>query len=165
MASPSLSHLLHADPALSHQHSQSPSQRHVSHASAAHSVPTSSPGNYTYPAPPGVSPAASGASHPTPVATPATSPSAPSTTGGSSIAGAASGTPASGHAANTSLYQCADCLKRYSRPEHLQRHIATHTLGKRFICDVGLRIPPRVRPSARPGTTRFLKPPQPTLIP
>lgn len=134
MASPSLSHLLHADPSLSHQ--QSPSQRHVSHGSAAHSVPTSSPGNYTYPAPPGVSPAASGTSHPTPIATPATSPSAPSTTGGSSIAGAASNTPASGHAANTSLYQCADCLKRYSRPEHLQRHIATHTLGKRFICDV-----------------------------
>ncbi|KAK4186449.1 C6 transcription factor RegA [Podospora australis] len=34
-----------------------------------------------------------------------------------------------------SLYQCAHCLRRYSRPEHLQRHIATHTLGKRFTCD------------------------------
>ncbi|KAL2165197.1 hypothetical protein VTH06DRAFT_493 [Thermothelomyces fergusii] len=34
------------------------------------------------------------------------------------------------------LYQCADCLRRYSRPEHLQRHIASHTLGKRFTCDV-----------------------------
>ncbi|KAJ9157752.1 C6 transcription factor [Pleurostoma richardsiae] len=43
---------------------------------------------------------------------------------------------ARGHASNTSLYQCADCLRRYSRPEHLQRHIATHTLGKRFLCDV-----------------------------
>ncbi|KAL8343286.1 hypothetical protein RB598_004569 [Gaeumannomyces tritici] len=31
---------------------------------------------------------------------------------------------------------CADCLRRYARPEHLQRHIATHTLGKRFACDV-----------------------------
>ncbi|KAK0667582.1 putative transcription factor [Cercophora samala] len=35
-----------------------------------------------------------------------------------------------------SLYQCAHCLRRYSRPEHLQRHIATHTLGKRFVCDI-----------------------------
>ncbi|KAK0631992.1 hypothetical protein B0T14DRAFT_573301 [Immersiella caudata] len=41
-----------------------------------------------------------------------------------------------GHANTQSLYQCADCLRRYSRPEHLQRHIATHTLGKRFACDI-----------------------------
>ncbi|KAK3341724.1 hypothetical protein B0T25DRAFT_594172 [Lasiosphaeria hispida] len=40
--------------------------------------------------------------------------------------------PPRGHASTQSLYQCADCLRRYSRPEHLQRHIATHTLGKRF---------------------------------
>ncbi|KAK3329359.1 hypothetical protein B0H66DRAFT_20445 [Apodospora peruviana] len=40
------------------------------------------------------------------------------------------------HASSQSLYQCADCLRRYSRPEHLQRHIATHTLGKRFTCDI-----------------------------
>ncbi|KAK3497977.1 uncharacterized protein B0T23DRAFT_411236 [Neurospora hispaniola] len=40
------------------------------------------------------------------------------------------------HSNTQSLYQCADCLRRYSRPEHLQRHIATHTLGKRFICDI-----------------------------
>lgn len=159
MASPSLSHLLHADPSQSQPHSPSqpqPPQRHVSsHTSAAHSHPaTSSPGNYTYPAPPGVSPAASGTSHPTPIATPATSPSAPSTTGGSTVGAGSSVTP-SGHAANTSLYQCADCLKRYSRPEHLQRHIATHTLGKRFICDVRPRILPRVRFSpaqSSPGT-------------
>ncbi|KAL1844644.1 hypothetical protein VTK73DRAFT_2104 [Phialemonium thermophilum] len=43
-----------------------------------------------------------------------------------------------GHSTTQSLYQCADCLRRYSRPEHLQRHIATHTLGKRFVCDVDL---------------------------
>ncbi|KAK3395898.1 hypothetical protein B0T20DRAFT_487524 [Sordaria brevicollis] len=40
------------------------------------------------------------------------------------------------HSNTQSLYQCADCLRRYSRPEHLQRHIATHTLGKRFTCDI-----------------------------
>ncbi|PSR99390.1 hypothetical protein BD289DRAFT_38255 [Coniella lustricola] len=46
------------------------------------------------------------------------------------------GSVSRGHAPNSSLYQCADCLKRYSRPEHLQRHVATHTLGKRFVCDI-----------------------------
>ncbi|KAK3694630.1 hypothetical protein B0T22DRAFT_76305 [Podospora appendiculata] len=44
--------------------------------------------------------------------------------------------PSRSHANTQSLYQCADCLRRYSRPEHLQRHIATHTLGKRFSCDI-----------------------------
>ncbi|GAW15967.1 hypothetical protein ANO14919_053890 [Xylariales sp. No.14919] len=46
-------------------------------------------------------------------------------------------TPANkSHLMTSSLYQCADCKKRYSRPEHLARHIQTHTLGKRFICQV-----------------------------
>ncbi|CRK17525.1 hypothetical protein BN1708_012083 [Verticillium longisporum] len=45
-------------------------------------------------------------------------------------------TPAPTHAATPSLYQCAHCQKRYSRPEHLARHIQTHTLGKRFACQV-----------------------------
>ncbi|KAK2019981.1 hypothetical protein LZ32DRAFT_4243 [Colletotrichum eremochloae] len=40
------------------------------------------------------------------------------------------------HAATASLYQCAHCQKRYSRPEHLARHIQTHTLGKRFACQI-----------------------------
>ncbi|KAI1128422.1 hypothetical protein F5Y10DRAFT_240667 [Nemania abortiva] len=40
------------------------------------------------------------------------------------------------HQMTASLYQCADCKKRYSRPEHLARHIQTHTLGKRFACQV-----------------------------
>lgn len=44
--------------------------------------------------------------------------------------------PAPTHAATPSLYQCAHCQKRYSRPEHLARHIQTHTLGKRFACQV-----------------------------
>ncbi|KAK4129576.1 hypothetical protein N657DRAFT_640226 [Parathielavia appendiculata] len=44
--------------------------------------------------------------------------------------------PDGNHAKTKSLYQCADCLRRYSRPEHLQRHVAAHTLGKRFTCDV-----------------------------
>lgn len=35
-----------------------------------------------------------------------------------------------------SLYACGDCGRRYSRPEHLQRHVQTHTLGRRFACSV-----------------------------
>ncbi|KAI1368727.1 hypothetical protein F5Y08DRAFT_227730 [Xylaria arbuscula] len=46
-------------------------------------------------------------------------------------------TPANqSHLMTSSLYQCADCKRRYSRPEHLARHIQTHTLGKRFLCQV-----------------------------
>ncbi|KAI0021456.1 hypothetical protein F4780DRAFT_737475 [Xylariomycetidae sp. FL0641] len=46
-------------------------------------------------------------------------------------------TPANrSHSMTQSLYQCADCKRRYSRPEHLARHIQTHTLGKRFSCQV-----------------------------
>lgn len=88
-----------------------------------------------YPPPPSTaSPAASG----TPLsnlATPAASPVVPH-----HHAESDSGPVPKGHAANTSLYQCADCLKRYSRPEHLQRHVATHTLGKRFVCDVSIQF-------------------------
>ncbi|KAI0394029.1 hypothetical protein F5Y17DRAFT_429694 [Xylariaceae sp. FL0594] len=40
------------------------------------------------------------------------------------------------HLITSSLYQCADCQRRYSRPEHLARHIQTHTLGKRFFCQI-----------------------------
>ncbi|TDZ54853.1 Early growth response protein 1 [Colletotrichum trifolii] len=40
------------------------------------------------------------------------------------------------HSATASLYQCAHCQRRYSRPEHLARHIQTHTLGKRFACQI-----------------------------
>ncbi|KAK2005127.1 hypothetical protein LX36DRAFT_676499 [Colletotrichum falcatum] len=50
-----------------------------------------------------------------------------------------SSTPASAtqsHATTASLYQCAHCQRRYSRPEHLARHIQTHTLGKRFACQI-----------------------------
>ncbi|KAK3300346.1 uncharacterized protein B0H64DRAFT_13118 [Chaetomium fimeti] len=66
-------------------------------------------------------------------------------TSGSASASQSAVRPGPGHHTQThsgnqnqshSLYQCADCLRRYSRPEHLQRHIASHTLGKRFTCDV-----------------------------
>ncbi|KAH7170586.1 hypothetical protein EDB81DRAFT_837350 [Dactylonectria macrodidyma] len=44
-------------------------------------------------------------------------------------------TPGRGHT-GPSLYACGDCGRRYSRPEHLQRHVQTHTLGRRFACQV-----------------------------
>ncbi|KAK5624691.1 hypothetical protein RRF57_000407 [Xylaria bambusicola] len=58
--------------------------------------------------------------------------------GGNSLPhGFAALTPANqSHLMTSSLYQCADCKRRYSRPEHLARHIQTHTLGKRFMCQV-----------------------------
>ncbi|KAI1178763.1 hypothetical protein F4777DRAFT_536679 [Nemania sp. FL0916] len=82
--------------------------------------------------------------------TPALTPIPPATPASLNLASASAGatythmqrgipapTPADrSHLMTTSLYQCADCKKRYSRPEHLARHIQTHTLGKRFCCDV-----------------------------
>lgn len=34
------------------------------------------------------------------------------------------------------LYACRDCGRSYSRPEHLVRHVQTHTLGRRFACEI-----------------------------
>ncbi|KAK2592892.1 hypothetical protein QQS21_009424 [Conoideocrella luteorostrata] len=36
----------------------------------------------------------------------------------------------------SNLYACRDCGRSYSRPEHLVRHVQTHTLGRRFICEI-----------------------------
>lgn len=36
----------------------------------------------------------------------------------------------------SNLYACRDCGRSYSRPEHLVRHVQTHTLGRRFVCDI-----------------------------
>lgn len=46
-------------------------------------------------------------------------------------------TPASqsNHRGNN-LYACRDCGRSYSRPEHLVRHVQTHTLGRRFVCEI-----------------------------
>lgn len=41
----------------------------------------------------------------------------------------------SNHRGNN-LYACRDCGRSYSRPEHLVRHVQTHTLGRRFVCDI-----------------------------
>lgn len=49
---------------------------------------------------------------------------------------AAPGSAANRAHTGPSLYACGDCGRRYSRPEHLQRHVQTHTLGRRFACGV-----------------------------
>ncbi|KAF4984072.1 hypothetical protein FZEAL_651 [Fusarium zealandicum] len=65
-----------------------------------------------------------------PSSTPA--PSAPRSTPTATTAS----TPANNAHAVLSLYACGDCGRKYSRPEHLQRHVQTHTLGRRFACSV-----------------------------
>jgi hypothetical protein len=62
--------------------------------------------------------------------TPGSAPSATPVT----PASAAPSAPAS-HT-GTNLYACRDCGRSYSRPEHLVRHVQTHTLGRRFVCDI-----------------------------
>ncbi|KAL7798117.1 hypothetical protein V8C37DRAFT_245742 [Trichoderma ceciliae] len=37
---------------------------------------------------------------------------------------------------NSNPYACRDCGRSYSRPEHLVRHVQTHTLGRRFACEI-----------------------------
>ncbi|GFP52576.1 transcription factor 1 [Trichoderma asperellum] len=37
---------------------------------------------------------------------------------------------------NSNPYACRDCGRSYSRPEHLVRHVQTHTLGRRFTCEI-----------------------------
>ncbi|KAL7927749.1 hypothetical protein ACQKWADRAFT_317930 [Trichoderma austrokoningii] len=41
----------------------------------------------------------------------------------------------SGHQ-DSNPYACRDCGRSYSRPEHLVRHVQTHTLGRRFPCEI-----------------------------
>ncbi|CAF3466118.1 hypothetical protein SNK03_008191 [Fusarium graminearum] len=45
-------------------------------------------------------------------------------------------TPAPNPEKGHQLYACGHCGRRYSRPEHLQRHVQTHTLGRRFACGI-----------------------------
>lgn len=52
-----------------------------------------------------------------------------------SPAATTSNAPANNHRGHN-LYACRDCGRSYSRPEHLVRHVQTHTLGRRFVCDI-----------------------------
>ncbi|KAL7901443.1 hypothetical protein HDV63DRAFT_199982 [Trichoderma sp. SZMC 28014] len=58
--------------------------------------------------------------------------SAPDTTTGETPAPA----PHQSHQNCTNPYACRDCGRSYSRPEHLVRHVQTHTLGRRFACEI-----------------------------
>ncbi|KAF5008273.1 hypothetical protein FDECE_5437 [Fusarium decemcellulare] len=66
---------------------------------------------------------------------PTTGPVSASTPTATVATRSSSAQPSKAHA-GPSLYACGDCGRRYSRPEHLQRHVQTHTLGRRFACDV-----------------------------
>ena len=81
-----------------------------------------------------LSPAAPGSV--TGTTTAATSPASPGGTP-ATASGTAMSTPTSqsNHRGNN-LYACRDCGRSYSRPEHLVRHVQTHTLGRRFVCDI-----------------------------
>ncbi|CAJ2501732.1 Uu.00g045850.m01.CDS01 [Anthostomella pinea] len=132
MSAPSLSHLLHSSatsepnpPSIAHDPAQGvPSQGHsapFNHRPLPPSPPPPPPVSVSLPplhsSPNG--PQVHGHTHaPVPVPAPASTPTNQS------------------HSMNASLYQCADCKRRYSRPEHLARHIQTHTLGKRFACQL-----------------------------
>lgn len=118
MASPTyFENILHAEPTV-HRRQPAP-------VSPASSQPQSSSA---------VSPSASSTSNA--FTTPATSPAAHLAPPSYAASNTGAAAQSSGHETNSSLYQCAHCLKKYSRPEHLQRHISSHTLGKRFVCDV-----------------------------
>ncbi|KAI1340408.1 hypothetical protein F5Y15DRAFT_415298 [Xylariaceae sp. FL0016] len=113
MSAPSLSHLLQTNAA----------------ASEAQATPSQPPSFNPVPPPPPPPPTSIPASLPPPNNTPANVSQLQH--------GAPASTPAGqSHSLTQSLYQCADCKRRYSRPEHLARHIQTHTLGKRFFCQV-----------------------------
>ncbi|KAF4505306.1 hypothetical protein G6O67_007270 [Ophiocordyceps sinensis] len=118
MAGPSLSHILDpprppppvsgldAAPALSH------------HAALSAVLPAGGPGP--------------GAARPTSDSAPAPAPALP--LGQPQQKQASAPLAAKGHA--RTLYACRDCGRSYSRPEHLVRHVQTHTLGRRFTCEI-----------------------------
>lgn len=49
---------------------------------------------------------------------------------------ATSSAPSRQNHGSNNLYACRDCGRSYSRPEHLVRHVQTHTLGRRFTCEI-----------------------------
>ncbi|KAI0600176.1 hypothetical protein F4775DRAFT_546523 [Biscogniauxia sp. FL1348] len=128
MSAPSLSHLLHTNPASEPNLPPDPHDRTQAAVGHAATPPTTSFSQN--PPPP----------RPLPPPVPASSSLPPPNNESSRTLypqGTQVPTPASqSHSMTQSLYQCADCKRRYSRPEHLARHIQTHTLGKRFFCQV-----------------------------
>ncbi|KAH9999580.1 hypothetical protein F4779DRAFT_605364 [Xylariaceae sp. FL0662B] len=123
MPASSLSHLLHSN--TDHEVHLSPPVRDSSQAVSHPAQPSASRMTYN-PIP---------AAHPPPQP-PSTSLNSPSNVTQFQNADDLPIPTSQSHSVTRSLYQCADCKKRYSRPEHLARHIQTHTLGKRFFCPV-----------------------------
>lgn len=180
MSANSLSHLLHANAGPdAHRSSAAPD--------SSYAIPTTSvgppsqsqppqhhrqhfvtgPAANSYPAPAPAPPASS--LPPAPVSQAPPNPTAqPAGLSPHNSTGASLQTPAArSHSLTQSLYQCADCQRRYSRPEHLARHIQTQLVlpahlhisrarllspvevGRRppaylLLCDVGREVTPLV---------------------
>ena len=108
-----------------HVYGHTPAPAHVKSHSESRISP-GAPGSTTGIASSATSPASSAAT-PGPAPAPA---SGPLPTNATSTPGSQSN-----HKGNN-LYACRDCGRSYSRPEHLVRHVQTHTLGRRFVCDI-----------------------------
>lgn len=152
MAGPSLSHIL--DPPQptarsGHYAASQPYVRHDSDSNRTHAAtPTStslsssvSP-RIQQKTPTSVSPSAPATA--SPAVAPTSAP--PAAVSGVAAAAASAGThgqqaasspaPSQSNHSGNNLYACRDCGRSYSRPEHLVRHVQTHTLGRRFTCDI-----------------------------
>ncbi|OAA78066.1 C6 and C2H2 transcription factor RegA-like protein [Akanthomyces lecanii RCEF 1005] len=102
-------------PLLDQQHAQQPFYNHT-------------PGNTSY--------SGGAAQYNEPPSGPSTaSPAVAASTDSTQPDQSAATTPRKGHV-GSNLYACRDCGRSYSRPEHLVRHVQTHTLGRRFICEI-----------------------------
>ncbi|RGP81584.1 putative transcription factor pig1p [Fusarium longipes] len=101
-----------SDPLPSSSNLSDPPQSDSTHSYTSHSYPPLPPPHHHPPPPPPPAPSSS-STDPASIATPAPN-------------------PEKGH----QLYVCGHCGRRYSRPEHLQRHVQTHTLGRRFACGI-----------------------------
>jgi hypothetical protein len=121
MSTPSLSHILgpsHPPPYDTAYISAEPAR------AAAHAGPPAAPSSGHHDPPLPAYPAQPG---PFPAVLPAANlqPPSPATVNGSQA-----------NHNGKNLYACRDCGRSYSRPEHLVRHVQTHTLGRRFTCDI-----------------------------
>ena len=129
MAGPSLSHILDPPRPAAHATGLEAAPEFAHHADISVAVPIPVPVAAT-----GSGSAVASSSVPSQihaVPTAATSLSAPQP----GHAQQPSSSAAKSHGGNN-LYACRDCGRSYSRPEHLVRHVQTHTLGRRFICDI-----------------------------
>ncbi|PNY28033.1 Early growth response protein 3 [Tolypocladium capitatum] len=135
MAGPSLSHILDPPQPAAHATGLDATREFAHHAAISAAAPVAAPVAAPIAAPiagPGPGSAVASSSVPSQAVPPAASSSSAPPPG---LAQQAS-TPAGKSHGGNNLYACRDCGRSYSRPEHLVRHVQTHTLGRRFVCDI-----------------------------